>query len=195
MPAEKGQRRCFMTGQALDKAKMIRFVVGPEKQVYPDITGKLEGRGVWLTASRSLLQQAVDKKMFSKAFRLDVQPVPKIVSLTSDSLENHCLHLLGLANKAGVVVKGFQKIKETAHKEKIDVLIEASDAARDGHEKLCHLLSDAFCADDWTSEVLSKNFGHDFCVHVAMRSGKMAQNFKKEVLRYRSFNEIRKKDS
>ncbi len=195
VPAEKGERRCFMTGLPLAKEKMIRFVVGPDRLVYPDITGKLDGRGVWLTASRDLLQQAIDKKMFSKAFRSDVKPVPDIVAMVQTLLEKHCLHLLGLANKGGFVVSGFEKVKEAAHKEKLDVLIEASDGASDGREKMERLLPDAFWVNEWPSDALSEALGRDFCVHVAMKSGKMAQNFKNEVLRYRSFNEIKKEDS
>ncbi len=195
VPAEKGERRCFMTGLPSAKEKMIRFVVGPDRLVYPDIAGKLDGRGVWLTASRDLLQQAIDKKMFSKAFHLDVKPVAGLTEMVASQLENHCLHLLGLAKKGGFVIAGFEKVKEAARKEKLDVLIEASDGAQDGREKIERLLPDAFWVDDWPMDVLSNALGRDFCVHVVMKSGKMAQNFKNEVLRFRRFNGKMKEDS
>ncbi len=193
--AEQGERRCFMTGLPAAKENLIRFVVGPDKLVYPDVGGKLDGRGVWMTASKALLQQAIDKKMFSKAFHLDVKPVPDLAPMVADLLEKHCLHTLGLANKGGFVVSGFDKVKDAAHKENLAVLVEAADGAADGREKLQRLVPDAFFVNDWASDALSRVLGRDFCVHIAIKSGKMAHNFKNEVMRLRRFNEIKKEDS
>ena len=39
-------RRCVLTRQRLPKERMIRFVVGPDRQIVPDLTAKLPGRGI-----------------------------------------------------------------------------------------------------------------------------------------------------
>lgn len=37
---------------------MIRFVVGPDRQIVPDLAAKLPGRGIWLSASKDVLELA-----------------------------------------------------------------------------------------------------------------------------------------
>jgi uncharacterized protein len=37
---------------------MIRFVVGPDRQIVPDLAARLPGRGIWLSASLDVLQSA-----------------------------------------------------------------------------------------------------------------------------------------
>ena len=52
------ERRCIVTGDTRDKADLIRFVVGPDGSVVPDIEGKLPGRGLWVSAERQTLETA-----------------------------------------------------------------------------------------------------------------------------------------
>src|ERR1700685_441932 len=49
-------RRCILTRQRLPKERMIRFVVGPDRQIVPDLAAKLPGRGIWLSASADVLE-------------------------------------------------------------------------------------------------------------------------------------------
>ena len=47
--AERGPlRRCIVTRESLPKERMIRFVLGPDRELVPDLAGKLPGRGMWL---------------------------------------------------------------------------------------------------------------------------------------------------
>ena len=49
--------------------RMIRFVVGPEGDVVPDLARRLPGRGMWVRAERAAVEQAVAKKAFARAAR------------------------------------------------------------------------------------------------------------------------------
>jgi hypothetical protein len=49
-------RRCVLTRQRLPKERMIRFVIGPDRQIVPDLGAKLPGRGIWLSASADVLE-------------------------------------------------------------------------------------------------------------------------------------------
>jgi uncharacterized protein len=49
-------RRCIVTRQRLPKERMIRFVVGPDRQIVPDLAARLPGRGIWLSASGDVLE-------------------------------------------------------------------------------------------------------------------------------------------
>src|ERR1700712_5945250 len=51
-------RRCIVTRERLPKERMIRFVIGPDRQIVPDLTARLPGRGMWLSASRDVLESS-----------------------------------------------------------------------------------------------------------------------------------------
>src|SRR5882672_2626067 len=67
--AEASLRRCIVTREALEKDQLLRFVLGPEDVVFPDLNGKLPGRGAWVKSERAVLEQAVKKNAFAKAFQ------------------------------------------------------------------------------------------------------------------------------
>ncbi|MGB9646666.1 MAG: DUF448 domain-containing protein, partial [Stellaceae bacterium] len=37
------------TGEIVDRARLLRFVVGPGGEIVPDVAANLPGRGLWLT--------------------------------------------------------------------------------------------------------------------------------------------------
>ncbi len=65
--AESSLRRCIVTREALEKDQLIRFVLGPEDEIFPDLAGKLPGRGAWVKSDRAVLEQAVKKNAFFPA--------------------------------------------------------------------------------------------------------------------------------
>nr|WP_281503084.1 DUF448 domain-containing protein [Ancylobacter crimeensis] len=60
---------CIATRTVRPVTELIRFVLGPDGQVVPDLTARLPGRGAWLTASRSALGEAIRRKAFARAFK------------------------------------------------------------------------------------------------------------------------------
>ena len=48
--ADGPERKCLATGEVQPKGGLVRFVMGPDGQVVPDVVGKLPGRGVWVSA-------------------------------------------------------------------------------------------------------------------------------------------------
>ncbi len=51
-PSTGPQRTCIATGETAAPERMIRFVVGPEGDVVPDLARRLPGRGMWVKAER-----------------------------------------------------------------------------------------------------------------------------------------------
>lgn len=51
-------RRCVVTRERRPKEQMFRFVVSPDRALIPDLAGKLPGRGIWLSASRDVIEGA-----------------------------------------------------------------------------------------------------------------------------------------
>ena len=72
--APGSERTCAMTRTLKPVDEMIRFVVGPAGDAVPDLKRKLPGRGIWITASRSALEQAVKGNGVSRGVRRDVRP-------------------------------------------------------------------------------------------------------------------------
>lgn len=133
---KSAERRCIATGEVKAKAALIRFALSPEDEVTPDLKASLPGRGVWISASRSLLQQAVKKKQFHRAFGKKVQVNEGLDDLVDNLLENAALGRLKMANKAGQAIYGFTKLLEALEKGRIISLIHACEASPDEAGKL-----------------------------------------------------------
>ena len=54
-----------MSGEALPKAALLRFVVSPDGVLVADLEWSLPGRGMWVRPS--LLQEAIGRCLFSRA--------------------------------------------------------------------------------------------------------------------------------
>ncbi len=81
-PPGGAERTCVVTRQARDPDELIRFVLGPENAVVPDIKRKLPGRGVWVGLSRDLVAKAVKKQVFARALKdkaIAAQDLPELI--------------------------------------------------------------------------------------------------------------------
>ena len=173
---EKGpHRRCIVTGAVGPKETMIRFVVGPDEAVVPDIEGRLPGRGMWLSANRDVVNSAVLKSIFSKAARRKVAAPPDLADRLEVLLRRRCLDLLGLARRAGQVVSGYEKVRAELKSGRGAVLLAASDGAEDGTAKIRALGSDLPLLSILTAAELGAAFGRDHTVHGLLLPGNLAQ--------------------
>ncbi len=129
-------RLCTATREVRPVAAMIRFVVDPSGAVVPDLKQKLPGRGVWVTATRMALDDAVKRKLFARGFRRDVVVRPDLRAHTEHLLERSVLDALAMAGKAGLAMTGFAKANNALAHNAPAALIHAADAAGDGIRKL-----------------------------------------------------------
>ena len=67
------ERMCAATRTVRPVSDLIRFVVGPQGEVVPDVKGKLPGRGIWITATRDALGEAIKRKAFTRSFKREVR--------------------------------------------------------------------------------------------------------------------------
>lgn len=139
-PATDTLRRCAVTRVQRPKDDLIRFVLGPDGTVVPDLKEKLPGRGVWLTAAHETVAQAVKRKVFSRALKAEAKASEGLADQVGALLTETALQALGIANKAGNVVFGHTKVEQAlgagSGKGHVVALIHASDAADDGCRKL-----------------------------------------------------------
>ena len=105
---EEPERRCIVTGEVQPRQGLIRFVVGPEDRIFPDVTGKLPGRGIWVAADRAAVDKAARKGLFSRAARRAVTVPPDLADEVEAMVARRVVDLVSLARKAGEAVAGFE---------------------------------------------------------------------------------------
>src|SRR5712691_6322363 len=96
------ERLCAVTRTVKPVGELIRFVVGPDG-IVPDLKRKLPGRGIWVTATRDALAEAVKRNVFARGFKRDVRVTPDLANFTEQLLVRAVLDALAIAGKAGGV--------------------------------------------------------------------------------------------
>ncbi len=175
MMQEDVTRNCIVTGKVLEKSALLRFVIGPEALVIPDFKNKLPGRGIYVSNSSALLHKAVSANLFAKTLKQKVKPMENLEQISQDLLRQSALHSISLAKKAGVLVTGMDKVSEALKKGKVAFLLEAKDAAEDGHQKILHLAKDIKIFNLFTSEELDQTLDKVNTVHAAFLKGEMSK--------------------
>src|SRR2546430_5405857 len=133
-------RMCAVSREVRPIDELIRFVVSPQGEVVADLKRKLPGRGLWVSASRQAVAEAVRRNQFSRGFRRDVRAAPTLPFETEKLLVRSVIEALAIAAKAGQVISGFAKVeealKQTLGQRQVKALLHASDGAADGIRKL-----------------------------------------------------------
>lgn len=191
-------RKCAVTGQRLDRRKLVRFVVDPEMTLVADLTGGLPGSGVWVSATRSAMDRVAGSRYLSRRISGPVRVPDGLADLVEDQLRKRCLDLLGLARRADQFVCGGDAVRRLFDLDKVGVLILAADASESGRGKLRRIgashdrtvpVIETFDAVDLGAAV-----GRDNVVHAALTRGRLAEKFLAEADRYAGLREIAASD-
>jgi uncharacterized protein len=136
-PRRRGPARlCAATRTVRPASELLRFVVGPDGEAVPDVKNKLPGRGLWITATREALAEAIRRKVFARGFKRDVRLPPDLPERTERLLERSVLDALAMAGKAGLVAAGFAKAETALAGPRAVALLHAAEAAAEGSRKL-----------------------------------------------------------
>ncbi len=65
-------RTCAVTREKLPKIELIRVVRTPEEEYKVDLTGKVNGRGVYVKKDIEVLKKAKAKKVFDRVFETNI---------------------------------------------------------------------------------------------------------------------------
>ena len=181
------QRRCIASGEVRDKNDLLRFVVDPGGSLVPDPAGRLPGRGLWLSPRRDMLEKACARNLFAKAAKAAVRLPEDLPERTERALRRRFLELLGLANRAGQVAAGFQKVKDRLAAGEAELLVHAVDGAEDGRRKIVGLAKARAPAVSvvclFTAAELGRALGRDNAVHLVVRPGGLAERLMAEARR------------
>jgi uncharacterized protein len=180
-------RMCAVSREVRPIGELIRFVVAPTGEVVPDVKRKLPGRGLWITASRRTVAEAVRRHQFSRGFKRDVRVAPTLPADTEALLVRSATEALAMAAKAGQIVSGFAKVEAALQQREIAALIHASDGAADGIRKLDAIVRqrgekygespEIPTVNALTSAELDLALGRSNVIHAALLAGPASKTF------------------
>ncbi len=188
-------RKCIVTTKILAKEELVRFVLGPENTVYPDIDNKLPGRGVWSILSEEAIKKTIQGKIFSKVFRKKVNIPDNLDTQIENLLLHKLMNALSLAKKSGKVITGFEKVRIALKDDKVALLLSASDGSNDGKSKIASLMHDKNnIYEVLTSGEMSEALGKENAVHVAIIKSGITGTVEKAISRLNKYRSCKIKD-
>ena len=181
------ERRCIATGEVQGKHGLIRFVVGPDGDIVPDLAEKLPGRGIWVEATAASVSRAAKKGLFARAAGQAVQASPELAVTVEGLLLQRVVELISLARKAGAAVAGYEKVRDWLTKGQAVLLIQAADGSERGKAKLHPPQGgpdgNATFIGCLTAAELGLAFGREHVIHCALAAGGLTQRVVEEAAR------------
>lgn len=188
-------RRCIVTRSELPPDDLIRFVADPSGLIVPDLARKLPGRGVWVTGERSAIETAIKGGAFAKSLKRQVKVLPDLPEAIDALFVKRLLNAVSLANKAGLVHTGAEKVEKLLDGGRAVALLHGSDGTAEGRRKLDRKFT-AIQRDkgqptpvvDWlTIEELSLAMGRSNVVHAGLIQGGATKRLLSEAERLRRY--------
>ncbi|WP_240162139.1 RNA-binding protein [Gluconacetobacter azotocaptans] len=177
-------RRCIVTRDRASPETMVRFVLSPDRILTPDLSARLPGRGIWLSARRDVLETARTRGAFARAARGQVVVPPNLADILESGLLRRMMDTVGLARRAGQVVCGFAKVREWIAGGRAGLVIQAEDGSPDERARLLSGARDLPVMEIPTAAGLGAAFGRDHVVHAAMSHGELARRFRVDNERF-----------
>ena len=180
---EMNDRTCIVARRPAEPDELIRFVVGPDRAVVPDLKRNLPGRGCWVTADREHVDKAAKKGLFARAARQPVKVPDDLADLVEALLLRRVIDLISLARKASGAVMGYEKVKEWLQKDKARVLIQASDGSERGKTKLRAPEGEGSFIGFLSAQEMGLAFGRERAIHAALAAGGLTARVVEEAAR------------
>ena len=179
------ERTCVVTRVVRSPAEMLRFVLGPEGEVVPDLKRNLPGRGVWVTADAVTVAEAVKRQAFTRGFKTKAKASATLAQEVDGLLERQALQSLSIVNKAGLVVTGAAKVEKAIASGPIAAMVHATDGGPDGIRKIGQALTRQYGAEAgairriilFASGQLDLALGRSNVIHAALKKGAASEAF------------------
>jgi len=171
-PSKKPQPTCVISGEAIEKDRMIRLVIGPDGVLYPDFSENLPGTAFWCNLYRPTLEQALRDNPFGAVIPAD------IIDRIEKGLRSQALAMISMARKAGQFYTGAEKTEQLLRDNRAAIYVTASPRDADTRMKLTMITGDKCrIVDLFTSEELSTASGANKVFHASMMPGGTAKQF------------------
>ncbi|EJF83651.1 RNA-binding protein [Bartonella rattimassiliensis] len=181
------ERTCIVTRKNTSVQKLIRFVIGPNNQIVPDLKANLPGRGVWVSAHHAVIEKAIKQKSFHKNFKTDVEVAPNLGHVVDTLLLKAALASLSMARKAGAIIMGATKVDAAIRSGQVILVLHAKEATEDGKRKIAQAIHTIQQQTNrtiktmslFTSDEMRVAFGSNLVMHAALLDTKAAEGFLK----------------
>lgn len=191
MTRNKPQRSCLGCGDTRNKEDLLRFVLGPDGALTPDLRSRLPGRGAYICPTRSCLDAAIRKKRFAASFKTALQGVDaeRIASGIRALVTERVRGYLSLAAKAGKVVSGSDAVVGELRGGKAGLLFMATDLSDESRKKFTAMAGHAGVAVValFDKEILGTLIGKEHRGIVAVEPGGFVAPIRRELDIYRNF--------
>lgn len=181
------ERKCVATGAVKPLDGLLRFVKTEDGRLIPDFNKKLPGRGLYVSNSRRILQKALKKNMFVRSIQQNLKISDGFAEMVEHLLYRKGLDAINLARKAGALLTGFEKVKDSIVKNKVAFLIEASDAGQDGTEKMAAISKGLEVFKLYKTEEMDAALNKMNTVHVAVLKSDVAAMVYENLKKYQTF--------
>jgi len=194
-------RECALSKTAKPVEELLRFALGPDGEIAPDIDAKAPGRGVWITADETSVALAVKKNAFAKSLKQQVKVPSELAQITRTRLEQRLKGALGLARKAGQLQTGATRVKSAITSGSVIALLTATDAASDGRRKMMAALRANMDGvevpqfDILTSSQLGLALGQENVIHAALTGGAAAKSALLRVQKLKRYDQQTKQET
>ncbi len=176
------ERRCIVTRESAPRAGLIRFVLGPEGAVVPDLAEALPGRGVWVGAERTAVETARAKNIFAHAFRAPAKPPADLADRIERLLAERCIALIGFARRADQIFVGRDQVKAAIGQGAVALLLAAADSeGRDAADLAARFGGERFSI--LTGAELGAALKRETIVHMGVKPGRLAETLARELRR------------
>ncbi len=186
------ERRCILSTKSMPTDMLVRLVIDPDGKLVPDVAAKLPGRGLWITANGPLVRNELKSGRLLKAASRSLKTSLKkeavsleLVETITMLLTKRCLDRLGLEQRAGNLVTGFDKIKAALAKKgsgEPALVFAASDGADDGRRKIKSAVGALVpVVDYFDRDQLSNALGRDNAVHVLVLESGGTEKLKADI--------------
>ncbi|WP_332059785.1 RNA-binding protein [Bartonella sp. CB74] len=182
-------RTCIVTRKNASAKTLIRFVIGPNNQIVPDLKANLPGRGVWVSANHSVVEEAIKQKAFNKSFKTDVEVASDLAHIVDTLLLKAALGSLSMMRKAGAIVMGATKVDAAIRSGQVILVLHAKGATEDGKRKISQAIhtirqqtnQNIKTVSLFTSDEMRMAFGTNPVMHTALLNTKAAEGFLKTL--------------
>jgi predicted RNA-binding protein YlxR (DUF448 family) len=194
------ERLCVATRVVRPVDELIRFVIAPDGAIVPDLKRRLPGRGVWVTATRAAVADAVRRNGFARSFKREVRAASDLPGEVERQLERAALDALAIAHKAGRVAIGFARTESELAGGPVVAVLQAADGAQDGARKIATAVARRRAGENpaqipiiaaFSSPQLDLALGRSNVAHAALLAGPASNGF---LARCRSLERFRTVD-
>ena len=156
------KRTCIITGKKLDPRVLLRFVVGPDGNLTPDIANKLPGRGAYIIPKPEYVREAIKKNKFARHIGFQKillqKEIDSFIWVLESLLQRKFIEQIGLYRRRGIAVSGANNLKENPL---LIGLLIASDASDRETKNIESVTNPNWMLRGIPSEILGKAFGRN----------------------------------